>query len=107
MKNINIIKREEYSNIVLYKFMEFGIYQDRSDQEETCFRMSLTFELETNENLQYPLEDLLDEFYLYVSCFILSNNPLYGVELAGELEDLQRIKRFLSSTATFRGNTQL
>ena len=42
--------------------------------------------------MQYPLEDILDEYYLHVSEFILSTDSYNAVVLAGELEDLQRAK---------------
>ena len=42
--------------------------------------------------MQYPLEDILDEYYLHVSEFILSTGAYNAVVLAGELEDLQRAK---------------
>ena len=52
----------------------------------------LGFKLDEGECMQYPLEDILDEYYLHVSEFILSTGAYNAVVLAGELEDLQRAK---------------
>ena len=52
--------------------------------------------------MQYPLEDILDEYYLYVSEFILSTRSYNAVVLAGELEDLQRAKCILGKKISYR-----
>ena len=54
--------------------------------------MPISFKLDEGESMQYPLEDILDEYYLHVSEFILSSGSYNAVVLAGELEDLQRAK---------------
>ena len=52
--------------------------------------------------MQYPLEDILDEYYLHVSEFILSTGSYNAVVLAGELEDLQRAKCILGKKISYR-----
>lgn len=94
MKNIKLLKLEKSS----YQEIENGIYKDLNDLEETNHRIALSFELEDNENFQYPLEDILDKYFLYVSDIIKNvteQNNLLEVELAGELEDIQNIKEIL------------
>jgi len=51
--------------------------------------------------MQYPLEDILDEYYLHVSEFILSTRSYNAVVLAGELEDLQRAKCILGKKISY------
>lgn len=66
MKNIKQITLDKYldSN---FESLEKGIYKNI---EEDIYVFAIAFELEENENSQYPLEDLLDKFYLHISDFI-------------------------------------
>ena len=60
--------------------------------------MTISYDLEpeNDTNNQYPLDDILDEFYLYVSNFLESENnsktTKHKLELAGELESLKKIQ---------------
>ena len=85
MKEITLLDGEAYTIPLCYRSIEEGIYRDLEDEGDTCFRMPISFKLEEGECLQYPLEDILDEYYLHVSEY-------NAVVLAGELEDLQRAK---------------
>jgi len=51
--------------------------------------------LEEDENLQNPLEDILDKFYVYVSEFIQyeTDNSVIQLELSSE-NDLDYMKQF-------------
>lgn len=94
MKNIRPIPLEKYSTPV-YESTDDSVYRNT---EENTFVTALSFELEEDEDSQYPLEDLLERFNLYVSDFIgledfgRSNNLI--AEFAGDLED---VRRFLKS----------
>lgn len=95
MKEITLLDSEAYSIPLCYQAIEQGIYRDLDDEGDTCFRMPIGFELEEGDCIQYPLEDILDEYYLHVSEFILSTSTYNALVLAGELEDLQKAKYIL------------
>jgi len=82
---------EKYSDQTRYKYVKDNIYEDLNDDEATKYRMTISFELESDED-QYPLEDLLDKFYLHVTDFYEAEETagpaVFKRELAGELEDL-------------------
>ncbi|MEC4048329.1 hypothetical protein OX284_002725 [Flavobacterium sp. SUN046] len=89
MKNIKQINLDKYldSN---FEPIENGIYKNI---EEDHYVFALSLELEENEDSQYPLEDLLDKFFLHVSDFIdeeaFNSSKNLELELGGELEDVQ------------------
>ncbi|MFJ1426324.1 hypothetical protein ACILD6_02495 [Capnocytophaga canimorsus] len=98
MKNITLLELKKYDNF-LYEEVEKGVYKDLDDLDETSYRIALSFELEEGETFQYPLEDILDKYFLYVSDF-LDDKSLKGekhsiikVILAGELENIQSVKK--------------
>ncbi|AEK24502.1 hypothetical protein [Capnocytophaga canimorsus] len=100
MKNITLLELKKYDNF-LYEEVEKGIYKDLDDLDETSYRIALSFELEENETFQYPLEDILDKYFLYVSDF-LDDKSLKGekhsiikVILVGELENIQSVKKII------------
>lgn len=101
MKNISLEKCKKYENSKKFKLIENGIYQDLNDNENTKYRMTISYDLEpkNDTNNQYPLEDILDKFYLHVSDFLVSeNNPdpnNFKLELAGELEDLKNSQKII------------
>lgn len=75
MKNISLEKLERYENPKRYKQVEDGIYLDLHDNHEAKYRMTISYELESDEtNNQYPLEDILDKYLLHVSDFLESEN---------------------------------
>lgn len=60
----------------------------------------MTMELEDGENSQYPLEDILDKYYLHVEEFIESkgkNDSSYI--FGGELDDIQKFKFIIGKRA--------
>ncbi|CEN50797.1 conserved hypothetical protein [Capnocytophaga canimorsus] len=100
MKNITLLELKKYDNF-LYEEVEKGVYKDLDDLDETSYRIALSFELEEGETFQYPLEDILDKYFLYVSDF-LDDKSLKGekhsiikVILAGELENIQSVKKII------------
>lgn len=95
MKNITLEKCQKYENSEQFKLIENGIYQDLSDADDAKYRMTISYELESDDsNNQYPLEDVLDKYYLHVSDFLESENKeesnKFKLELGGELEDIKK-----------------
>ncbi|MCF2220466.1 hypothetical protein H9Q08_14355 [Chryseobacterium sp. PS-8] len=89
MKNIQLIDVEKHRNSQ-YELIEDKIYKNT---EEAIYVFAINFDLEEEEDSQYPLEDVLDKFYLHVSDF-LDEDAFYSsknisLELAGELADVQ------------------
>ena len=95
MKNITLEKCQKYENSEQFKLIENGIYQDLSDDDDAKYRLTISYELESDDsNNQYPLEDVLDKYYLHVSDFLESENNKgsnkFKLELGGELEDVKK-----------------
>ena len=89
MKNIQQINLDKYNNSK-YELTENNVYKNK---EEDIYVFAISFELEEDEDSQYPLEDILDKFYLHVSDFI-DEDAYYtsknvNLELGGELKDVQ------------------
>jgi len=108
MKNIKILKLSKYDDKEKYERIEEGIYRDLADDDDTDCRIALSFELEDGEDSQYPLEDILDKYYLHVSEFIEEKPPVFHYELAGELDDIRQAmeivgKRVYNKTYTENG----
>lgn len=98
MKNIRVVNLVKYSDFVRYNLIEEGIYIDLEDSGEDNHRIVIAYELEEGEDSQFPLEDLLDKFCLYVSDFMEYENHRQNqvkLELAGTLENVQKIKTIL------------
>ena len=102
MEEIKLFDGEAYTIPSYYRSIEQGIYRDLEDEGDTCFRIPISFKLDEGECMQYPLEDILDEYYLHVSEFILSTDSYNAVVLAGELEDLQRAKYILGKKVSYQ-----
>ncbi len=100
MKNINIEKSDKYKNQEFYKHTENGVYEDLKDNEDAKYRMTISYNLESDDsNNQYPLEDILDKYYLHVSDFYETENNSesgkYKIELGGELEDIKNVQEIV------------
>ena len=104
MKNIQIYKAEKY-NKSEYVEVKTNIYKTHdSFMDQDAFVTSLSFEQEpefeegsdSSDISQYPLEDVLDKYYVAVSDFYEdlndgSSNTCY-LELSGEsLEDIENL----------------
>ncbi len=90
MKNIQSIQLDKYRN-ANYELIDNHIYHDI---QEDLYVFALSFEPEAGEDEQYPLEDLLNKFYLHVSDFIedeMEQDPeIVKLELAGSLAHAQK-----------------
>ena len=99
MKNITLLKLEKHKDSFRYEKIDDGVYKDLNDLDTTNYRIALSFELEENETFQYPLEDILDKYFLHISNIIKNeteqDNISIEIELAGELEDVQNVKKIL------------
>ncbi|UUC44899.1 hypothetical protein [Flavobacterium cerinum] len=88
MKNIQFAHFTKFSDDPNYRKMGGNIYISPD-----LYSFGISYELEDDEDSQYPLEDLLDKFYLYVSDF--ENEETFAVsrnvtiELSGELDDVR------------------
>jgi hypothetical protein len=91
MKNIKLIELDKYSNKSRYTLIEGNIYDDKVEGSHV---FALSFELEEGEDYQYPLEDVLDEYSLYVSDFLddlnSENSEVVSLELAGEIDNIKQ-----------------
>ena len=89
MKNIQQISLDKYTN-PNYALIGNNIYKNIA---EDSYVFAISFEWEATEDVQYPLEDMLDKFYLHVSDFIdeaaYHTSKNVSLELSGELEDIE------------------
>lgn len=100
MKNIMNYNADKYLSADYVK-MEEGIYKHGDE-----FVTSLSFEQESShgegespKNIsQYPLEDILDKFYVYISDFYEELNSVSSIQCYLEFasDDLQDIKNLRS-----------
>ncbi|WP_286927707.1 hypothetical protein [Flavobacterium sp. UBA4197] len=90
MKNIQLAKLDKYKDNPNYELIDGNIYKDI---EEDHYVFALSYELEGEEDSQYPLEDILDKFLLHVSDFIDEDsyytNREVTLELGGDLDDIK------------------
>lgn len=76
MKEIRNYQAQKYKDETKYRKIEEGIYEYR-ESEEVLYVTSLSFEQEeeygegafADDISQYPLEDVLDEFYCHITDF--------------------------------------
>ena len=100
MKNISLETLKRYDNPRRYKLVEEGIYIDLKEEGDDKYRMTLSYELEKDEtNNQYPLEDILDKYLMYVSDFLKSKNKpgsnKYIYEFGGYLDKMIEAKEII------------
>jgi hypothetical protein len=94
MKNFRIIELEKLKDVSNFQLVEEGIYNDLNDDGGfATYRIAMAMDLENEEDSQYPLEDILDEYLVHVEEFLNNdeNNSLKCV-FGGELDDVQNFK---------------
>ena len=101
MKNINHIHLEKYNDPNAYQFVEAFIYKDLHDTfdgyYDVSYRTAISFELEDNEDSQYPLDDVLDKFLVHVESFLETQNEaslqegITSIELGGALDSIRNV----------------
>ncbi|MCD8433542.1 hypothetical protein LNJ05_12295 [Tenacibaculum finnmarkense genomovar ulcerans] len=100
MKNIFLEKCLKYENTNEFKRIENGVYLDLNDEEDFNHRMTISYELESDEtNNQYPLDDILDKYSLHVSDFLEAENEKgsnkFKLELGGDLKGITNAKEII------------
>lgn len=109
MKHIRIIDSTKYKDETAYHCVETGIYKTLLNDGlvgKGDYVLMLSMELEEKrgelENRQYPLEDLLDNYYGFISDFIQDeeDNPVLIVEIctSDSLADSQKFKALAGKT---------
>ncbi|MDR2947110.1 MAG: hypothetical protein LBV79_10235 [Candidatus Adiutrix sp.] len=88
MKNIHPIMLEKYADDTQYEKMGDYIYKKRADKS-IC--TALSCDLEEGEDSQYPLEDLLDKFYVNITNYYSLNDTArqLSFEVEGSLDDVE------------------
>lgn len=88
MKNIKILPPPKNKTTPI--ILKNGIY--KNDPQDFECKIAFSLELEEGEDTQYPLEDVLDKYGLYVSDFLPSDTPkIMNVVFAGAPEDIQKV----------------
>lgn len=70
----------KYTNKQNYESLDNGIYQDFKNKR---YVITLNFELEENEDSQYPLEDILEKYFVNTTSHLV----VEGRHLEVEIED--------------------
>ena len=83
MKNIKAIVLEKYKDSTKYKEINENVYKNLFDGN---FRIMLSCELEKEEDSQYPLEDILDKYYVNCADYFEEKNDGDKRTLKFELE---------------------
>ena len=97
MKNFRIIELEKLQEHTNFQLVEDGIYKDLNDVGGfATYRIAMAMEFEDGEDSQYPLEDILDEYFVHVVEFlsIEESNPREFI-FGGEFEDVKNFKTIL------------
>ncbi|MFD0861429.1 hypothetical protein ACFQ1M_04370 [Sungkyunkwania multivorans] len=102
MNNITLENPRRYRNKERYKLIETGIYLDLKDDDVFKYRMSISYVQGSGEtNDQYPLEDILDKYLLYVSHEFRTKKNKFKIELAGDLDDIIKAKNEIIGRKVF------
>jgi hypothetical protein len=120
MKNIKLITQEKYNDSSKFKKVADGIYKALFEYEHvkqghyvTTFSITLEKEypssvdqLNETEDMQYPLEDVLDKYYAHVSEFIQyeNDNPIMIIELCtqGWLDKMEELIKIAGKHVYFK-----
>ena len=92
MKNITSVVLDKYYNNLKYQNLGSGIFKDLENKR---YVVTLRFELEKNEDSQYPLEDILDKYFVNCTNHILMDESagILEVEIEdGNDEDFESLK---------------
>lgn len=101
MTFIESVKLEKYNNKIAYELIETGIYHNLITDK---YVITLKTEIENKYNTQYPLNDLLEKYY--VNCTEhtvieeVGNKVFYTFEIESEeREPIYEFKSFIGKTA--------
>ena len=101
MKNFRIIEPEKLKDDSHFQLIEEGIYNDLNDDGGfATYRIAMAMDLEEGEDTQFPLEDILDNYYVHVEEFLTDeeNNSLKYL-FGGELDDVRNFKSIVGKRA--------
>lgn len=102
MNNITLENPGKYGNKKRYKFIENGIYLDLKEKDVFKYRMTISYTQGTGKiNYQYPLEDILDKYLLYVSHEFRTIKNKFTIELGGDLDDIIKAKNEIIGKKVF------
>ncbi len=101
MSFINIVELEKYNNKTMYEFIETGIYHNLITDK---YVITLKTEIESKHNTQYPLEDLLERYYVncteYTVVEEVGDKVFYTFEIeSDERESIYEFKNLIGKTA--------
>ena len=101
MKNFKIIELEKFKDTSHYESIEQDVYKDLKDDEEySTYRVAMSMEQEDGEDSQYPLEDILDKYFVHIEDFLESEEPnIYRYIFGGELDDIRNLKSIIGKRA--------
>lgn len=68
MKIIKAIENEKYNNAIRFIRYDGAIFEGLNEWNETAFFVTIYSELEDNENTQYPLDDIMDDYRVTCRC---------------------------------------
>lgn len=100
MKNIKAVKREEYHDPEHYRPVSGSVYQH---VKTGAYVITLSLELEEDEDSQYPLEDILDRFYVNCTDYMELTEDGMIVELEGSLDDPDKDRKNIMAVADLIG----
>ena len=88
MKDIRTLVLEKYNDPEKYEHIGNNIYKNLFDGN---YNIAFTCQLEYGESTQYPLEDILDKYYVnctgYIEEKFENNKHILNFELEGSLLD--------------------
>ena len=84
MKSIEFAILSKYQDARKYQSIGDGVYQDLENKR---YVISLRFELEEGDSTQYPLEDVLDKYYVNCTDHIVEREENSKRILEVEIED--------------------
>jgi len=98
INNISLETCEKYGIQEKYESIGNGIYKDLNDEDDAKYRMAISYELDSDDS-QYPLEDVLDKYYLHLSDLLESENNSSSSkikhELGGTLDDIKKAQEII------------
>ncbi|MFD2567333.1 hypothetical protein [Pseudotenacibaculum haliotis] len=102
MTNITLEKPKRYNNKKRYKYIKDGVYLDLKEKKSFKYRMTISYKQKADKpNSQYPLEDILDKYLLYVSHEFKARKHRFKIELGGDLDNILKAKKELIGKKVF------
>ncbi len=102
MKNIKVINVDKLNDKSRYDLVEKDIYHDKKDEfGYATYRIALSMEFEKDENTQYPLESVLNEFFIHIDEFLESKNKNeHRFIFGGQLHHIKKFKSIIGKRVT-------